>query len=220
MIGKTSRKAFVFIIAILLLYLFILEPVLYASMFGPLGKYEGKEYYESMRFCNFDSGEELAAFVKKLDFIREEELTNTYIADYSDRWSTLYLSFQRRNQIILEYQMDEDRSRQAIDYLNQNGFQREYYPGVISHEKYFGDFQFYYRVENNNLQTLVAVNPIDNRVGITCFNYNLAQRKTEEDYILFLGKMSRIAGTPSVGFNLSNLFYTAGNSEIWKTKEP
>ena len=216
MIGKTSRKAFVFIIAILLLYLFILEPVLHASMLGPLGEFEGREYYECKRFCNFDSGEELAALVEEMDYLREEEFTNTYIIDFSDRWATLYLSFQRCNQIILEYQMDENRFQQTIDYLLQNGFQRKHYPSKNDHEKFFGDFQFYYRVENNNLQTLVAVNPVDNTMRITCFRYSVANSKSGSDYILFF---RRITETPSAEFNLNNLFYSMGNSEKWKTKQ-
>jgi len=187
-------------------------------MFGPLGEYEDKEYYEKKRFCNFDSGEELDELIDELGFVREEELTNVYISDFSGRWSTRNLSFQRCNIVLLEYQMNENRTRQVVDYLVHNDFQREFCPGKKDHETFFGDFQFYYRVESNNLQTLVAVNPIDNRLRITCFHYNLAHHKFGNEYAFLFSELNnRITATPSAESNLYNHILYA-TREIWTTK--
>ena len=83
----------------------------------------------------------------------------------------------------------------------------------------FGDFLFFYREENKNLQTLIAINPIDNRLLLTCFHYKLFNQKSKETAI-----SARINDTPSYQFNIMHLKYTSQVYEngkpagIWKTQ--
>lgn len=216
--GKTRKDVFAAIILILAVYWFFETP-LYASMLGPLGEYSGKDYNQYKRYCNFESGEALYGIIEGLFVSDELEIENVYILDYTPRWSSLKFHYQRTNQILLEYQLEENLYQIIMERLLLCGFvQKQTLPG----QDYFGDFVFFYRENGVNLQTLVAINPIDRRFIVTCFHYTPVNWKSESE-LSFKGIKSRLFEPPTFEHNISDL----GNktkygwiADIWKTKTP
>ena len=214
--GRKKPKKFILFIVLVTLYLGV-EIDLYGPFLAPFGNYASKELFEYDRYCNFESGEQLRSAIDGLQYLKEKEVKMVYIADHYAQWSTLLFCHPNINQILIEYQLDGTEVDNITETLILNDFKYQ----EDCQEK-FGDFALYYRIENKNEQTLVAINPIDKRLIITCFHYNIANMKSDNAYIVF----TRPFSTPTYFYNISSLedvsrfIRTVNNTgPIWKTQD-
>ena len=215
--GKIKPRTYTFLVILIILYL-VVEMDLYGPFLAPFGKYSDKKLYQYNRYCNFTSGEQLRSAIDGLPYLKEKEVKTVYVADSSEQWSALLFCHVNINQIMIEYQLYGTEVESITKALISDGFERQ-----EDRRENFGDFALYYRVENKNLQTLIAINPIDKRLIITCFRYNITNMKSDNAYLVF----TRPFSTPTYLYNIWSLedvsrFIRIGENgeSIWKTQEP